>query len=427
MTPNTTSNDCFYRSYNLQKPRVFHVLDDNRTYIREEHGIRCLDEGTDRILWEGSKDLDNNTRYNLPPGVKKGSKCVCRPGWYGLHCSFPRILQYSNAPFIKQLTMRSEARRIVYSFPFNMEFNWLETIFAELGDIVDVFLIIESSFTNYGDSKKLELLENLRKCQFKKIQSKIAYVQLNYFPSDGRMNGNKADNLPRRSLGEIGVKKQIQGLRSDDMYFIFDVDEIPTRDAMLFLKIHDGYLQPVGFNLQHRIFGFFWQDLRSPSTEIMAGCSIEMLVKLFDYRADDLRWSLSYSNRNRWTAHSADVREYKNTTGSKVELWRLGTSNHFSGYHCSWCFTADRIKQKLTSAQSGDPPRWGDYEEKTNISYINSLIENGMWFDDRTKFTKVEGGQEFSPPSYVLKHADRFGYLLVNPFTSSNTSKIKIR
>ena len=411
MPVNTTFEDCFYRAYDLRQPRVFHVLEDNRTYIREEHDIRCLDEGTDRILWTRSKNLEHNARYNLPPGIKEGYICACRPGWYGLQCSFPRILQRSNAPFMEQLTMRTAARRIIYSFPFNMELHWIETIFAELGDIVDVFLIIESSFTNYGDSKKLELLENLRKCQFYQFQNKIVYVHLNYFPSDGRVYGHKADNLPRRLLGEIGVRKLIKGLRSDDLYFIFDADEVPTRDAMLFLKIHDGYLEPVGFNLQHRIFGFFWQNPQAPSTEIMAGCSIEMLVKLFHYRADNLRWSMTYITK--W---SPDVREYMDT-GREVGLWMLGISQHFSGYHCSWCFTADRIKQKLISAQSGDPPRWGDYEDKTDISYINSLIENGKWFDDTPKLTKVEGVQELPPPQYMLEHADRFGYLLENPFT----------
>ena len=428
MAPSITSNDCFYRSYDLQKPRVFHVLDDNRNFISEEHGIRCLDEGTDCILWERSNYLEHDARYNVSSSrPNKVSTCVCRPGWYGLHCSFPRILQHSRARFMKQLTMRTAARRIVYSFPFNMEFNWMETIFAELGDIIDVFLIIESNFTNYGDSKKLELLENLRKCQFHEFQNKIVYVHLNYFPSDGRKYGNKADNLPRRLLGEIGVRENLKGLRSDDLYFIFDADEIPTRDALLFLKIHDGYFEPIGFNLHHRIFGFFWQNRQAPSTEIMAGCSIEMLVKLFQYRSDYLRWSLSHKHSNRWTAHSSDVREYMNATGKTVGPWKLGTSNHFSGYHCSWCFTADRIKQKLTSAQSGDPPRWGDYEENTNISYINCLIENGMWFDGKRKFTKVAGVQELPPPLYMSKHADRFGYLLVNPFINLNISKINIR
>ena len=32
---------------------------------------------------------------------------------------------------------------------------------------------------------------------------------------------------------------------------------------------------------------------------------------------------------------------------------------------------------------NGDFPRWGDYPEKLNLTYIASLITHGSYFDDR--------------------------------------------
>lgn len=36
----------------------------------------------------------------------------------------------------------------------------------------------------------------------------------------------------------------------------------------------------------------------------------------------------------------------------------------------------------MLSAQKHDTPRWGNYPEKTNLTYIANLIRTGGWFDD---------------------------------------------
>ncbi len=97
----------------------------------------------------------------------------------------------------------------------------METTLSELGELVDVFLVVESTYTNYGDPKKLILLEQLKDCLFHKYQHKIVYVHLDYFPSDGRQDGSKADNLPRIQLSDVGLRNQIHGLRPDDLFFYF--------------------------------------------------------------------------------------------------------------------------------------------------------------------------------------------------------------
>jgi len=42
------------------------------------------------------------------------------------------------------------------------------------------------------------------------------------------------------------------------------------------------------------------------------------------------------------------------------------------------------------SAQKHDKPRWGDYPEKLNLTYIEGLIQKGGWFDGSKPFIPVK-------------------------------------
>ena len=69
----------------------------------------------------------------------------------------------------------------------------------------------------------------------------------------------------------------------------------------------------------------------------------------------------------------------------------------------------------MTSAQNGDFPRWGDYEEKLDLDYIAELIRTGRWFDGTKPVFQVTPKSEGDPlyaPEFVWKNKDRFDYLL---------------
>ncbi len=40
------------------------------------------------------------------------------------------------------------------------------------------------------------------------------------------------------------------------------------------------------------------------------------------------------------------------------------------------------IRRKLESAQAEDKPRWGDYDDKLDLNYIDKLVKTGRWFDN---------------------------------------------
>ena len=81
------------------------------------------------------------------------------------------------------------------------------------------------------------------------------------------------------------------------------------------------------------------------------------------------------------------------------------------------------------SAQADDKPRWGDYPEKTNLTYISGLIRNGGWFDGSHPFifngNKADGSDKFYAPQFMLENYERYKYLLQVPDSSRRMRQMK--
>ena len=83
-------------------------------------------------------------------------------------------------------------------------------------------------------------------------------------------------------------------------------------------------------------------------------------------------------------------RDYTLNNHPQPGEWILGNSPHYAGFHCSWCFPPGGILVKLSSAQSEDKPRWGDYPDKMELGYLQSLVKTGQWFDGQFPFIWVD-------------------------------------
>lgn len=68
----------------------------------------------------------------------------------------------SNNVLIKQTILPQKYRRIIYSFPFNHEFEMLEAIFNETGDLIDKYVVLESNYSAFGEQKPRRLYEKLK-------------------------------------------------------------------------------------------------------------------------------------------------------------------------------------------------------------------------------------------------------------------------
>lgn len=205
---------------------------------------------------------------------------------------------------------------------------------------------------------------------------------------------------------------------------LLDADEIPDRRILLYLKLYDGYPQPISLTLRWSVYGFFWKrsigggsSTAEDVTRIVALATLGMVRDVYDDKVMSVR-------RNYLSIEPGLSRvEAYIKSGHSVMEWNIGQVGSYAGFHCSWCYKPEGIRLKLVSAQKDDKPRWGDFPEKLDLNYIAGLIRDGRWFDGSKPFFLVKPEQDrFYAPAYILKHRDRFGYLLDHPGDNKTSS-----
>ncbi|XP_023341090.1 beta-1,4-mannosyl-glycoprotein 4-beta-N-acetylglucosaminyltransferase [Eurytemora carolleeae] len=225
--------------------------------------------------------------------------------------------------------------------------------------------------------------------------------------------------------------KMIENTREDDIFLLLDADELPTKEALIFLKLFDGWREPVKFGFRWTVFGFFWLKAEDPGQlesipligklfsrkkqerllTLYTVCTLGMLSTVYGDNAMLLRrnvWNntLLHDRLNNYTANHP-----------KIQEWTLGNIGHYAGHHCSWCYSPEGIRLKLEAAQRHDKPRWGDYPDKLNLKYIQELIRTGGWFDGSKPFISVprtKNDTGLFAPDYIL-NSNLFQYLVKPP------------
>ncbi|XP_051940592.1 beta-1,4-mannosyl-glycoprotein 4-beta-N-acetylglucosaminyltransferase isoform X2 [Hippocampus zosterae] len=409
--------------------RTYRLQDDKTAYFtRSRAGALCFRQGTEMA---GPKEnagraggagqggyrkplqvrrqrafVTPKSKTRVTRGGRRLVKCACRPGWHGPYCGVPAMVYHSNLPTKERLTPRETPRRVINAINVNHEFDLLHVRFHELARAVDLFLVCESNFTAYGEKRPLSFLRLLLNGTYDYVRHKILYVFLDHFPEGGRQDGWIADDYLRTFLTRDGMSR-VEGGRPDDVFVINDADEIPAREGLLFLKLFDGWTEPFAIHMRKSLYGFFWKQLGS--LEVVSGCTTGMLRAVYDGDGIKLR------RREYYTMPA--FRKYENDTGHILVQWSLGSPFHFAGWHCSWCFPPEGILFKLVSAQNGDFPRWGDYEDKRDLGYIRQLIRTGGWFDGSLQeYPPVDPKEHMYAPKYMLDHYQRYRYLLENPY-----------
>ena len=192
---------------------------------------------------------------------------MCLGRFHGAHCGIPDSAWYSfyrnNKTARLKLKPRKVPRRLIHGLQVNHEFDLFEARLEMLKDVVDVYLLLESNYTAYGSGKQLSFLDKLRTGWLEEYQSKIQYVFLSFFPAEAETNGWYADSFLRLFLGRHGMK-MVENARDDDVFLLLDADELPTPESLIFLKVFDGWTEPVKFGFRWNVFGFFWLEAEEP-------------------------------------------------------------------------------------------------------------------------------------------------------------------
>ncbi len=185
----------------------------------------------------------------------------------------------------------------------------------------------------------------------------------------------------------------------------FDADEIPKPEVIQFLKFYDYDGDPFRITFRHAIFGFFWQ--RRPQgrgiddvTDVGVGSSIKFLKEQCNSDLINVRRKLEKNCKK----------------NPPFKILRIGTRDHYGGYHCSWCFSPEMIRTKMKFAQNDDGPNWINYPEKVTDEYISNMIRKGLWFDGKTVLRRVDQDSinDFAPNA-MLKQPQKYREFLVYP------------
>ena len=390
----------------VEPPFLQHSSDVNYT-----QSIRVTDTSHSYVIGTTNKTTLCVIEGTYTERSGQGRACACKPGWHGVTCGIPEgvINSEEYGDLAQRIILRNSPRRVICAFPFNMEFDMLEARFAELEDVVDVYVILESNYSAAGEQKPLRLLERLRQGYYSNLQHKIVYVHLGYFPEAAYKNGWIIDDLLRDYIGMVGMKS-LKDVRPDDLFLLVDADEIPRKNEVLFLKLHDGYSEPVGFHVHFTSYGFFFSPSTRPSMPIVMATSVAFLNDILGGRASRIR------NPSGHLSHlTKEIELYESKGHPKVKLWFLGNARDTEvGWHCSWCFNIRDFQIKMLSAQRSDAPRWGNFPEKLEPEYLKSMIRDGAWFDGSRNLRYVPQNYSLYAPKYILSKPLKFKHLLKN-------------
>jgi beta-1,4-mannosyl-glycoprotein beta-1,4-N-acetylglucosaminyltransferase len=285
-----------------------------------------------------------------------------------------------------QFKKREKRVKVIDTFSFNKELDFLELRLNELKDVVDFHILAESKWTQHGDPKPLYFNEN--KARFEKWAYKLIHVIVEDKPEvvEARENEDHLRNcIATRGLALL---EQRTKLHDDDIFMIFDMDELPRQQSVKFLSEYTGYPTYTRYCLRWTYYGFFYINPRP--TCIVAGVSIHYLIHTLHNKTTDIRM---YNGRD--------------------NIWDYDAPVARAGWHCSWCFFSySDYVNKLVSARSGDGTRWGDFPDLLKLDYIKENREKARWFDGSSDGKPVSRDDPYLAPKYALDHADLYGFIL---------------
>ena len=127
--------------------------------------------------------------------------------------------------------------KIIDCFTFYNEVDLLNYRLNILDDVVDYFIIVESTHTHSGNLKELYFYKNIE--LFKKFENKIINIIVDDFPYkypniNIHLNQQWDNERYQRNCIKFGLEKL--SLNEDDVIIITDLDEIPNKNVLKKIK-----------------------------------------------------------------------------------------------------------------------------------------------------------------------------------------------
>ena len=149
--------------------------------------------------------------------------------------------------------------KIIDSFIFYNELVMLEYRLNLLWQVVDYFVIVESTHTHSGNEKKLYFQEN--KERFKDFEKKIIHIIVEDFPfKQPNINIKKNEQWVNENFQRKQIERGIQkiNMKLDDVIIVSDLDEIPNPEILK--KIKD---KKINIGISRLEMDFYYYNLYS--------------------------------------------------------------------------------------------------------------------------------------------------------------------
>ncbi len=272
------------------------------------------------------------------------------------------------------------------SFQFFNELDILYLRMNILDEVVDKFVISESTVTFSGARKPLFYAQN--KEMFRKFEHKIIHNVVEDTPMD-------CDAFTRDHHQKCAVARGLAGARPEDVVIFSDVDEIPNPETLkkLLPAVEDGKI----YMLAQRLF-YCYLNMEEVSGKLLS------MTGEFE-GVEKPRWLgtkiCRYSMLNQYTTEELRNKEQK----------EVGVRVPDGGWHFSYMgggrnqSVEERVKYKIKSAAHQE------YNNRSTLSKVRRNIKSHQdIFGRDAQMVQVEIDETF--PAYLRENIDKYQYLL---------------
>lgn len=353
--------------------------------------------------------------FNKELCVREGSvveessdtRCACRAGWSGRRCGIPDVLRKSgwihNPELTKNLQLRRRVKRVIMLLPLSQEYDIFEANVNDLKDVVDVFIVGERSF-NISNRAALPLLTKLKDGWLGDHQDKFVYVPV------------REDLLRKASLLQAIIHdglRLLSDIRPDDLLILTSGEEIIKRDALVFLKLFQGYPLPIRCQFEQYLYGFFWkvESSANSTADVPQICilSVKFFANAFQYQMSELvKGKISKETKN-----------FLTTKEQPVQDWLLPEA----GWRCHLCLSVQSLFEKFTALPRSVRPKWFSESASDMLPFMERLVKAGQ-DENLNRVGSVNVPNKECLPPFVWQNHDRFTRLMVNPYETLSIHNI---
>ena len=284
-------------------------------------------------------------------------------------------------------------RQVFDCFPFYDELDILEIRLNILDEVVDYFVLVESSRTFTGNKKSLYFSEN--KERYSNYLHKIRHIVVDdsEYKEDVKVWQREFDQ-------KNSVFRGIQGCGAEDFVIVSDVDEIPNPNVIKDIVNEDSNFISV---IKQPCFYYY---LNCKSTEVFDKAKIAKLKKIKSPQQIRAYPRFSKNNSNKLTQI---VFKWIGSFRKRFSLWfRFYKVFEDAGWHFTYMKSPEQISQKIKDFSHTE----FNSSQFNEIKLIEYRIKNLKDPYERNYFLKIIEIDE-SYPEYIVKNKARYQQLIL--------------